>query len=285
MKRYYYKFVIENGQKTFKYIDNGLTDEELSLSQKLDNIILTAERLMRMHRIMVDSFLKLKQVNFQKLRRAGDTDQINELVINFISNAKLFIDYLDRRWAPKYISKFNKKWKTQCSAFYDRNESYRLCYHLRNFVQHSGALPIKQVIETPGSDRSKVNTILVLNIGAFKDFKKEFAKANIADSYWEDANNLSFMKHANAYVVQLIALYRSALAEYIKANKAILDKIQAKMKDTALCSTILWSNTSPQDVPNAKKQNNFTLYPIVTLTDLSRFYRMLAAEKIVGIER
>ena len=46
---------------------------------------------------MVDSFLKLKQVNFQKLRRAGDTDQINELVINFISNAKLFIDYLDRR--------------------------------------------------------------------------------------------------------------------------------------------------------------------------------------------
>lgn len=64
MKRYYYKFVIENGQKTFKYIDNGLTDEELSLSQKLDNIILTAERLMRMHRIMVDSFLKLKQVNF-----------------------------------------------------------------------------------------------------------------------------------------------------------------------------------------------------------------------------
>lgn len=32
MKRYYYKFVIENGQKNFKYIDNGLTDEELSLS-------------------------------------------------------------------------------------------------------------------------------------------------------------------------------------------------------------------------------------------------------------
>ena len=60
MKRYYYKFVIENGQKTFKYIDNGLTDEELSLSQKLDNIILTAERLMRMHRIVVVSFLKLK---------------------------------------------------------------------------------------------------------------------------------------------------------------------------------------------------------------------------------
>ena len=53
------------------------------------------------------------------------------------------------------------------------------------------------------------------------------------------------MKHANAYVVQLIALYRSALAEYIKANKAILDKIQAKMKDTALCSTIVWRNTSP----------------------------------------
>ena len=38
------------------------------------------------------------------------------------------------------------------------------------------------------------------NIDSFKDFKKEFAKANIADSYWEDANNLSSMKYANAYV-------------------------------------------------------------------------------------
>lgn len=123
------------------------------------------------------------------------------------------------------------------------------------------------------------------NIDSFKDFKKKFAKANIADSYWEDANNLSFMKHANVYVAQLIALYQLALAEYIKANKDTLDEIQAKMKDTVLRNAIVWSNISPQDVPNAKKQNNFTLYPIVTLTDLSRFYRTLAAEKIVGIER
>lgn len=129
-------------------------------------------------------------------------------------------------------------------------------------------MPIKQVIETPRSDRSKVNTVLVLNIDSFKDFKKEFAKANIADSYWEDANNLSFMKHANAYVVQLIALYQLALAEYIKVNKDTLDEIQAQMKDTVLRNAIVWSNTSPQDVPNAMKQNNFTLHPIVMLPDL-----------------
>ena len=129
-------------------------------------------------------------------------------------------------------------------------------------------MPIKQVSETPGSDRSKVNTVLVLNIDSFKDFEKEFAKANIADSYWEDANNLSFMKHANAYVAQFIALYRLALAEYIKVNKDTLDEIQAKMKDTVLRNAIVWSNTSPQSVPTAMKQNNFTLHLIVTLPDL-----------------
>ena len=102
-----------------------------------------------------------------------------------------------------------------------------------------------KVMETPRSDRSKANTVLVLNIDSFKDFKKEFAKANIADSYWEDANNLSFMKHANAYVAQLIALYQLALAEYIKANKDTLDEIQAPMKDTVLRNAIVWSNTSP----------------------------------------
>ena len=40
------------------------------------------------------------------------------------------------------------------------------------------------------------------------------------------------------------------------------------MKDTVLRNAIVWSNTSPQDVPNAMKQNNFTLYPIVMLPDL-----------------
>ena len=76
------------------------------------------------------------------------------------------------------------------------------------------------------------------------------------------------MKHANAYVAQFIALYRLALAEYIKVNKDTLDEIQAKMKDTVLRNAIVWSNSSPQDVPNAMKQNNFTLNLIVTLPDL-----------------
>ena len=76
------------------------------------------------------------------------------------------------------------------------------------------------------------------------------------------------MKHANAYVAQLIALYQLALAEYIKTNKDALDEIQAKMKDTVLRNAIVWGNTSLQDAPNAMKQNNFTLHSIVTLLDL-----------------
>jgi len=75
------------------------------------------------------------------------------------------------------------------------------------------------------------------------------------------------------------------LAEYIKVNKDALDEIQTKMKDTVLRNAIVWSNTSPQAVPNAMKQNNFTLHPIVTLPDLFRFYRTLEKEQIVKIER
>ena len=107
----------------------------------------------------------------------------------------------------------------------------------------------------------KVNTVLVSNIDSFKDFKKIFALANITDLYWKDVNNLSFMKHTNAYVAQFIALYQLALAEYIKVNKDTLDEIQAKMKDTVLRNAVVWSNTSPQDVPNAMKQNDFTRIP------------------------
>lgn len=55
-----------------------------------------------MHRIMVDSFLKLNHINFFKMVKANDTAQIDELAINF--------------------------------------------------VQYSGALSIKKVIEIPGSN-------------------------------------------------------------------------------------------------------------------------------------
>ena len=105
-------------------------------------------------------------------------------------------------------------------------------------------MPIKQVIETPRSDQSKVNTVFVLNIDSFKEFKKKFAKANIADSYLKNTNNSSFMKHANAYVAQLIALYKLALAEYIKANKDTLDEIQAQMEEDMVA---IGSNASPQE--------------------------------------
>ena len=73
-----------------------------------------------------------------------------------------------------------------------------------------------------------VNTVLVLNIDSSKDFKKEFAKANIADSYWKDANNLSFMKHANVYVAQLTTLYQLAWAEYIRLIRILLMKYKRK---------------------------------------------------------
>ena len=56
--------------------------------------------------------------------------------------------------------------------------------------------------------------------------------------------------------------------EDVGVHKDTLDEIQAKMKDTVLRNAIVWSNTLPQDVPNTKKQNNFTLHPIVTLPDL-----------------
>ena len=56
--------------------------------------------------------------------------------------------------------------------------------------------------------------------------------------------------------------------EDVGVHKDTLDEIQAKMKDTVLRNAIVWSNTSPQDVPNAMKQNNFTLHPIVMLPDL-----------------
>ena len=56
------------------------------------------------------------------------------------------------------------------------------------------------------------------------------------------------MKHANAYVAQLIALYQLALAEYIKANKDTLDEIQAKIKNMVLRNAIVWSNASPQEM-------------------------------------
>lgn len=280
MKKYYYELVIENGERTFNYLDTGLSKRELEISQNLKNIMDTARRLMVMERIVIDSFLKLKSVNFQELKKLGDTDQVNELVINFVSNAKLFIDYLDTRWAPKYIPNFYSDWKKVCSKFYDEDESYRLCYHLRNFVQHSGMLPISKVVEEPGSNRS-VRTIFELNIDSFKDFKKEFKKLNINESYWNHIGNLSFMQHAKDYIGAIIVLYKIALVQYIKNNLSLLDKIYNEAKNTKLKTTICWTYISPQDTEAYIAKNKFTVHPITTLIDLNNFYRELKDQGII----
>ncbi|MBU5981584.1 hypothetical protein EFP68_07945 [Lactobacillus helveticus] len=93
------------------------------------------------------------------------------------------------------------------------------------------------------------------------------------------------MKHANKYVTQLTALYQLALSKYIQANRDTLDEIQANMRDTVLRNPIAWSNTSPQEISNAAKQNNFIIHPVVTLPDLYRFYKKLEEEKIINVKR
>lgn len=270
-KRYFYQM---QKRHDLKYLADAPTNEELRLSKKLGLLMENAERLMTFKKIAEDSYLKLKKTNFIVLKKNRDTDQINELVINFLSNGKLFVDYMDTSWIKHYIPDYYETWKQISSDMYDHEESYRLCYHLRNFVQHSGELPINEIKEKAKPD-GKEKVDYILNIEAFKKFKNESKKMKIKDKYWNE-DNLSFMKHATKYISILEGLYLLAMSEYIKSKKVELDKIQDQFEKSDFKCSIAWSYSSLEDI----KDQAFELYPLVALPDLIRFYNTLVSQGV-----
>lgn len=71
-------------------------------------------------------------------------DISNKLILDYISDARVFIDSTTN-WVKKNIPDYFDKWDNIRKDLYSTSASYRICYHLRNYVLHKMYVPTKAI--------------------------------------------------------------------------------------------------------------------------------------------
>ena len=151
--------------------------------------------------------------------KSSKVNDINRIAINFVSNAKLFIDFLENFVEEKYPEGF-PAWKRLQSKFFDENYEYPIMYHLRNHVQHVG-FPIRTInsklVEADGKEFISVEFCLSRQeLLKDKKLNKHARECICKIEVMED--NISFMPLVQEYAGMIQALYLLALKIFIKHN-------------------------------------------------------------------
>lgn len=151
-----------------------------------------------------------------------DTDP-NTVVSAFLSDANMFIDYLEKQWIPHYVPIFKKQWKNMCTYIYDNNLGYRLCYNLRNYDQHPQGHSAQQIIKEVVDDVGEKRVEYFLNVvGIYRD--DNFYR-KMKNDLFEIKENDEFSKYARNYMINIISLYNSVLAQFLANNLESLREV------------------------------------------------------------
>lgn len=114
--------------------------------------------------------------------------KINNTLINYLSNARKFIDHSEIKIYKDYgkNSPQSELWNDKKKMLYDGFFSYRFFYHLRHFTQHTGSMPLSRfsqrivpkklgedrVLEIEVSRDSLLNASFDWNSGVKKEIKE-----------------------------------------------------------------------------------------------------------------
>lgn len=170
-----------------------------------------------------------------KDERRRVASNFNRLIINFISNSKLFIEFTEQIIKKEYPNKL-KEWKKLLSEFYDESFVYRFFYHLRNYTQHRG-LPLNKISYTvednhPTKKRRVdifFNTEHLMEGFSWKpilieDFKKIDGDFNLSDLFDDYFEKMTFIYGKS---MELFLLKND---ETLKETRKFLEKYDSKGK-------------------------------------------------------
>ena len=194
-------FVKPNKQLEVK-INSPLTSKDKQ-NQRIysENIAIMGE-LIRNFRICKDAYQFMKFTMGQPEHSSTHYAQQIRSIIDFISDSRIIINFIEN-WAKNNLSKgAEKQWKEFESGFFDRFPAYRICYHLRNVVQHklSNSFAVGKISENLQSN-GKVKKEISLNKNALD--KKFYQNAKIPLDFFDDDTKLSLLPYINAYYMAI----------------------------------------------------------------------------------
>ena len=139
----------------------------------------------------------------------------------FIDSGKMFLDFMQNNWGKKNLEEHDySEWDAQRRETYDSKLAYRICYNLRNLIEHPGN---KIIFCGPAIDW---NNLPIINLSLSKSIifsdkknaKNFLKKVDKPDSYWNDDANLSINQYLPEYMKALMKLYKLAMSYFISGN-------------------------------------------------------------------
>lgn len=195
-------------EKKDKPIRVKVTDEDRKKMNEFVHLRHNAYAAYAMFDIEDQSFHKLmkKKPAFPK----EASDPANKLILDYLSDAKVFLDALEV-WSEKHLPNYFQTWNNIRKNLYSTSVSYRICYNLRNFVQHQMLVPIKAVTVYSSNQEDYIldgdalvkDTQFIKNVGIDPEFLK-------------DDRNLVLKKYISYYHSQIHYLYLLAMRKFFK---------------------------------------------------------------------
>ncbi|WP_413476288.1 hypothetical protein [Latilactobacillus fuchuensis] len=265
-------------------ISLNVTDKDKRVMKDFDNFRSKVQSVRNMHQLAIDSYFDLTKFHAKDNKASigsESIDSVNRLVINFVSNVKLFMDFYEK-WCKKNLDGKWDSWRKEESETYDKYLSYRLCYGLRNFVQHRG-LPIaskKTRIIKLGKLESTM-TDYMLNLPEIMQDNSFVNKLKIKQNYFEDETKLSFMPYANEYIDKINLLYIIGMRFYIGNHRDFLIGTQVYFQKRELKENYFWSDVTKAQMLQGELLKE--LNPMITLATVDRLVLTLGEEGIIDV--
>ena len=163
----------------------------------------------------------------------------------FIDSGKMFLDFMQNDWGKKNLEERDyAEWDLRRRETYDNELAYRICYNLRNLIEHPGNKiifcgPMVNWNNIPIMDLSLSRAIIFFNEKNAKQFLKKIGKP---DSYWNNDTNLLINQYLPQYMKALMMLYKLAMSFFISKNLKTIDKL-AKYCGKGPLNLNLWSTS------------------------------------------
>lgn len=142
----------------------------------------------------------------------------NKLILDYFSDAKVFLDALEN-WTKDHLPTNFKNWNNIRKDLYSTSISYRICYNLRNYVQHHMLVPIKSVAVYSNNKED-----YVLDGSALTKDSKFLRNTKIDSNFFKDDRNLRVRKHVLYYHRQIHYLFLLSMRKYFGAKcKELMD--------------------------------------------------------------
>jgi len=162
--------------------------------------------------------------------------EMNRLLINYLSSFKTFIDHLTTRYTrlQRQGHSFLDDFKKLTAACYDGNFSYRLLSKLRDYVQHCG-LPLESIDISEYPDQ-KSEVVIKVSITIDRDnlisrYKKW---GNVRSDLQRQPRNMELLPYLDGFQsqIQLISLAASAFEISLATDSwHIIDKLMRETQD------------------------------------------------------